>query len=68
MNCPSCGCTTSRVISTRVVEHANSIKRCRMCIDCRAKFTTYEHLAVSVPPEPNEVFIPMYPPAQEACG
>lgn len=43
MRCPKCGHLESRVIDSRFSETADSIRRRRECIQCKERFTTYEH-------------------------
>ena len=40
MKCPACGCEESKVIDSRPTE--NKVRRRRECIQCGARFTTYE--------------------------
>ena len=40
MKCPECGCEESKVIDSRPTE--NKVRRRRECIQCGARFTTYE--------------------------
>ena len=40
MRCPECGCEDSKVIDSRPTE--NKVRRRRECIQCGARFTTYE--------------------------
>lgn len=42
MQCPYCGNNDSRVIDSRDV--SGGIRRRRQCLDCNARFTTYERL------------------------
>jgi len=42
MNCPYCGYHDSKVIDSRNVH--DGIRRRRQCLDCGARFTTYERL------------------------
>ncbi len=49
MKCPACGYHDSKVIDSRPVEENNSIRRRRECLDCRARFTTYEIIDVYQP-------------------
>lgn len=44
MHCLKCGCEESRVVDSRIVEEANSIRRRRECINCKNRFTTYERI------------------------
>lgn len=42
MKCPACNFPDSRVLDSRPVEDASSIKRRRECPSCGKRFTTYE--------------------------
>ena len=42
MKCPGCGYTESKVIDSRPVPDANSIRRRRECLACQKRFNTYE--------------------------
>jgi transcriptional repressor NrdR len=42
MKCPYCGCEDSRVIDSRDVN--DGVRRRRQCLDCDARFTTYERI------------------------
>ncbi|MBI2832637.1 MAG: transcriptional repressor NrdR [Chloroflexi bacterium] len=42
MNCPYCGYHDSKVIDSRDVD--DGIRRRRQCLECNARFTTYERL------------------------
>ena len=42
MRCPSCGYAESKVIDSRPVTEANSIRRRRECLNCQKRFTTFE--------------------------
>jgi len=42
MNCPYCGYHDSRVIDSR--DASDGIRRRRLCLSCKARFTTYERL------------------------
>ena len=42
MKCPLCNHPDSRVLDSRPIDDATSIKRRRECIDCGKRFTTYE--------------------------
>lgn len=42
MKCPSCGSDDIKVVDSRPVDDNNSIRRRRECLNCRARFTTYE--------------------------
>ena len=49
MKCPVCSSPDSKVLDTRPVEENNSIRRRRECLDCHARFTTYEIVDVLNP-------------------
>jgi len=42
MKCPYCNCDDSRVIDSRDVN--DGVRRRRQCLDCGARFTTYERI------------------------
>ncbi len=42
MRCPSCGSTDTKVVDSRPADEGNSIRRRRECLQCGARFTTYE--------------------------
>lgn len=42
MKCPFCGHENTRVIDSRPVEDNSSIRRRRICDECKKRFTTYE--------------------------
>lgn len=42
MKCPTCQCTSTRVIDSRPVDESNSIRRRRECEACGHRFTTFE--------------------------
>ena len=44
MKCPGCGSPESKVIDSRPVTEANSIRRRRECLACQKRFTTFEVL------------------------
>lgn len=44
MKCPFCGHGNTRVIDSRPAEDNNSIRRRRVCDECRKRFTTYEKI------------------------
>lgn len=44
MRCPGCGYPESKVIDSRPVTEANSIRRRRECLACQKRFTTFEVL------------------------
>lgn len=42
MKCPYCGCEESKVVDSRPADDGEKIRRRRECLDCAARFTTYE--------------------------
>ncbi len=42
MKCPFCGHDNTRVIDSRPSDENNSIRRRRVCDECKMRFTTYE--------------------------
>jgi transcriptional repressor NrdR len=44
MKCPSCGYLESKVIDSRPTDEGRSIRRRRECLECGARFTTFETL------------------------
>ena len=44
MLCPSCGASDSKVVDSRSADDGSSIRRRRECLECGARFTTYERL------------------------
>ena len=42
MKCPFCASPESKVIDSRPLDENNSIRRRRECLECHARFTTYE--------------------------
>jgi transcriptional repressor NrdR len=49
MKCPFCRKEDTQVIDSRVVQEGNSIRRRRLCVECQKRFTTYEHIELSLP-------------------
>lgn len=49
MKCPFCSEDDTQVIDSRVNEQGNSIRRRRRCSSCQKRFTTYEHIELSLP-------------------
>ena len=49
MKCPYCSYSDSKVIDSRPIEENNSIRRRRECLECHARFTTYEIIDVFQP-------------------
>jgi len=46
MKCPFCGRDNTRVVDSRPVDDNTSIRRRRVCDDCRRRFTSYERAEV----------------------
>jgi transcriptional repressor NrdR len=44
MKCPSCGSLDNKVINSRLTADETSIRRRRECLNCSARFTTYEYV------------------------
>ena len=44
MRCPQCESRDSRVVDSRDLEEAATIRRRRECATCGARFTTYERV------------------------
>ena len=49
MKCPFCSEEDTQVIDSRVNEQGNSTRRRRRCTNCEKRFTTYEHIELSLP-------------------
>ena len=47
MICPTCGAGETRVLESRVSYAGEAIRRRRECLDCHARFTTFERLEQS---------------------
>lgn len=44
MHCVKCGFEESKVVDSRSIDEGNSIRRRRECLNCKARFTTYEKI------------------------
>jgi transcriptional repressor NrdR len=44
VKCPSCGYLESKVVDSRPTDEGKSIRRRRECLECGARFTTFETL------------------------
>ena len=44
MRCPFCGSLKDRVIDSREINNGNQIRRRRICLRCKKRFTTYEEI------------------------
>ena len=42
MKCPHCGHMESKVVDSRSIDESSSIRRRRECLNCQARFNTYE--------------------------
>ena len=49
MKCPICNFQDSRVLDSRPIDDGASIKRRRECLNCQARFTTYETIETIQP-------------------
>jgi transcriptional repressor NrdR len=47
VRCPSCGESETRVIDSRDLDEAATIRRRRECVACATRFTTYERIEVA---------------------
>ena len=49
MHCPFCAHNDPRVIDSRLLGEGDQIRRRRECMECKARFTTYETAELSLP-------------------
>jgi len=49
MHCPFCSNSDTRVIDSRLLGEGDQVRRRRECLSCKARFTTYETAALSLP-------------------
>lgn len=49
MHCPFCAHADTRVIDSRLLGEGDQIRRRRECLQCKARFTTYETAEISLP-------------------
>lgn len=49
MHCPFCSHADTRVIDSRLLGEGDQIRRRRECVECKARFTTYETAELSLP-------------------
>lgn len=47
MKCPKCASLEDKVIDSRVIREGEVIRRRRLCLSCRYRFTTYEEVVRS---------------------
>ena len=48
MRCPVCRFDSSKVVETRMLEDDRCLRRRRECLDCQARFTTYERIETNL--------------------
>ena len=46
MKCPFCDSIEDKVLESREVDDANTVRRRRECLSCRGRFTSYERIEV----------------------
>ncbi|MCX5749731.1 MAG: transcriptional regulator NrdR [Candidatus Saganbacteria bacterium] len=44
MKCPACGKDDDKVLESRSIDDGSAVRRRRECIDCKARFTSYERV------------------------
>jgi len=49
MHCPFCSHDDTRVIDSRLLGEGDQIRRRRECMECKARFTTYETAELTLP-------------------
>ncbi|HLU49037.1 MAG TPA: transcriptional regulator NrdR [Planctomycetota bacterium] len=49
MQCPFCKNVDDRVVDSRLIGTGRSIRRRRECLGCGKRFTTYEHIQLTLP-------------------
>ncbi len=49
MHCPFCNATETKVTDSRLSGEGDQVRRRRECLDCQARFTTYEVAELSLP-------------------
>jgi len=49
MWCPQCGYSETKVIDSRLSSTGSEVRRRRECLQCTARFTTYERLELQFP-------------------
>lgn len=49
MKCPFCGHIEDKVVDSRLGKEGKSIRRRRECLNCKARFTTYEEVEQLLP-------------------
>ena len=49
MKCPSCGARNDEVVKSRPADDGLHIRRLRICLSCRRRFTTHEDIEAAPP-------------------
>ncbi len=49
MKCPFCGHLEDKVVDSRLAKEGKSIRRRRECLNCKARYTTYEEVEAQLP-------------------
>ena len=49
MRCPFCTIQDTRVIDSRLANEGDQVRRRRECLNCKARFTTYEAAELNLP-------------------
>ncbi|HSW69010.1 MAG TPA: transcriptional regulator NrdR [Gammaproteobacteria bacterium] len=49
MYCPFCNANDTKVTDSRLIREGNQVRRRRECLECKARFTTYETAELSLP-------------------
>ena len=49
MHCPFCSHEETKVIDSRLAGDGRQIRRCRQCLDCKERFTTFESAELVMP-------------------
>ena len=44
VRCPTCGADDTKVVDSRTADDGHAIRRRRLCLSCRERFTTYERM------------------------
>lgn len=49
MRCPFCGAQDTKVVDSRLSGEGDQVRRRRMCVVCKERFTTYESAEINLP-------------------
>ena len=49
MRCPFCGAQDTKVVDSRLSGEGDQVRRRRMCVVCKERFTTYESAELNLP-------------------